>query len=95
MDGWGGQKDFTTGRCGLYRGQQPVRVAYPQIASRLEAMGYETLSAPKVIVDSYVPLDECKGYAADRKRMKLNRVAWINRRRSVLIQLHQSRLGHG
>src|SRR5262249_6605457 len=41
-DGWGSQKDFTTGRCQLYRGPQPVRQAYPQLAARLEAMGYET-----------------------------------------------------
>ena len=88
-DGWGGQKDFTTGRCGLYRGPQPVREAYPRLAGRLEAMGYETLSAPEVILDSYVPLNQCTGFEPDGQRLKLNQISWIGRQRVALIRLHQ------
>lgn len=94
-DNWGGQKDFTTGRCGLYRAPQPVREAFPQIAARLEAMGYDTLNAPKRIVDSYVPLDDCRGFALDQERLKVNRIAWINQQRSALIQLRQTLLDQG
>jgi hypothetical protein len=64
-DGISGQKDFTYGRCKQYRASQPVREAYPNIAKRLEAMGYDTMNAPKRIVDSYVPLEECTSFALD------------------------------
>ncbi len=86
-DGLGGQKDFTYGRCEQYRAAQPVREAYPHIADRLEAMGYDTLSAPKRIVDSYMPLEECTSFALDRARLGRSRIPWLTRQRAALIRL--------
>jgi hypothetical protein len=87
-DGIAGQKNFTTGRCGLYRAPQPVQQAFPLIARRLEAMGYDTLNAPQVILDSFVPLEECTGFAPSRERLRVSRIPWLNRQRVALIQLH-------
>ncbi len=39
------------------------REAYPLQARQLEAMGYDTLPAPKPIADSYIPLEECTAFA--------------------------------
>jgi len=89
-DGISGQKDFTYGRCKLYRASQPVREAFPNVAARLEAMGYETMNAPKRIVDSYVPLDECTGFALDGARLKVSRIPWLNRQRVALIRLRSN-----
>jgi hypothetical protein len=89
-DGIGGQKDITYGRCRLYRASQPVREAFPNVAKRLEAMGYDTMNAPKRIVDSYVPLDECTGFALDEARIKVSRIRWLNRQRAALIRLRSN-----
>ena len=86
-DGISGQKDFTYGRCKLYRAAQPVREAFPNMAARLEAMGYDTMNAPKRIVDSFVPLDECTGFALDEARLKVSRIRWLSRQRTALIRL--------
>jgi len=88
-DGFGGQKDFTTGRCGLYRAPQLVQNAFPHMAKQLEAMGYETLNAPQVIVDSFVPLEECTGFTLDHQRLRLSRIPWLNRERAALIELQR------
>jgi hypothetical protein len=81
--------DFTHGRCGFYRAHQPVREAYPHLAGRLEAMGYETLTAPRPIVDSYIPLDECTAFTLSPKRWQRGHLPRLDRRRLALIRLQQ------
>jgi len=80
--------DFTHGRCNRYRDWQPVRDAYPHMARRLEAMGYEYLRAASRIVDSYFPLDECTSFSLELKRLRRNEIAWLTRQRIALIRLH-------
>lgn len=89
QDGMGGQTDMTHGRCGVYRAAQPVEAAYPQMARRLMAMGYDTLNAPKPILDSYVPLDECRRFELRPERLRQNRVRGLDRERLALIRLWQ------
>lgn len=86
-DDFGDQPDFTHGRCGQYRAPQPVREAYPDVADRLEALGYDTLNSPKRIYDSYSPLDECTSFKLDWARLRRSQIAWLNRQRIALIQL--------
>ena len=87
QDGISGQTDITHGRCEAYRAAQPVEEAYPQMARRLMAMGYDTLNAPKPIVDSYVPLDECNRFEMAPERLRQNRVSGLGRERVALIRL--------
>ncbi len=88
-----GHGDLSHGRCAQYRALQPVREAYPRQARQLEAMGYDTLPAPKPIVDSYIPLEECTAFALKKDRLRDNHVAWLNRQRIALIQLQHSQSG--
>jgi len=88
-DGLAGEKDMTHGRCGLYRAPQPVAEAYPHMAQRLLQMGYETLNAPKPIVDSYQPLDECRSFVPQPDRLRASRLRWLNRQRVALIRLRE------
>jgi hypothetical protein len=81
--------DFSQGRCAFYRATESVRTAYPHHARRLEAMGYETLPTPKLIVDSYIPLDECTAFSLKREYLHENGVPWINRQRIALIRLYK------
>ena len=88
-DAIGGQIDMTHGRCQAYRAPQPVAEAFPDMAQRLTALGYDTLNAPKPIVDSFVPLDECRSFALDDKRLRLSTAKWLGRERLALLQLRQ------
>ena len=88
-DANGGQIDMTHGRCQAYRAPQPVAEAYPDMARQLTAMGYDTLNAPKPIVDSFLPLDECRSFALDEERLRQSRVKWLGRERLALLQLRQ------
>lgn len=81
--------DLSHGRCGFYRAPEPVRTAYPQHASRLEAMGYDVLPAPKPIVDSFTPLAECTAFSLKPQYLGFSGVPWIDRRRVALIRLQQ------
>lgn len=87
MFDWHG--DFSHGRCGFYRSVEPVRTAYPQHARRLEAMGYDALPTPKLIVDSYIPLTECTAFSLKQEQLRHNGVSWIGRQRIALIRLYQ------
>ncbi len=95
QEGIGGQPDMTHGRCGVYRAAQPVEAAYPQMARRLIAMGYDTLNTPKPILDSYVPLDECTRFELASERLRQNQVSWLSRERIALIRLWQRKAGEG
>ena len=90
-----GQGDFSHGRCGQYRALQPVRDAYPLQAQHLEAAGYDTLPAPKPIVDSYIPLEECTAFALKMERLRASRMAWLTRQRIALIRLYDTQSGNG
>jgi hypothetical protein len=81
--------DFSHGRCGFYRAPEPVRTAYPQHASRMEAMGYDVLPTPKPIVDSFIPLSECTAFTLKPELLRQSKVPWIDRQRIALIHLHQ------
>lgn len=81
--------DFSHGRCGFYRAPEPVRTAYPQHASRMEAMGYDVLPTPRPIVDSYVPLAECTAFSLKPEQLRQSKVPWLNRQRTALIRLQQ------
>ena len=81
--------DFSHGRCGFYRAPEAVRTAYPQHASRMEAMGYDMLPSPKPIVDSFIPLAECTAFSLKPEHLRYSGVPGINRQRVALIRLHQ------
>lgn len=85
--------DFSHGRCGVYRAVEPVRTAYPQQASRMEALGYDRLPTPKSIADSFIPLPECTAFALNLQLLQQSNVLWLNRQRVALIRLHQ-RVNH-
>lgn len=80
--------DLTLGRCDQYKTYLPVeRVCQPQIARQLKARGWERVRSPRPVIDSFVPLDCCRSYAADRKRLKAGRVRWPDARRTALLRL--------
>ena len=88
------QGDFSHGRCSIYRAVEPVRTAYPQHADRMEALGYDVLPTPKLIADSFIPLDECTAFSLNSKHLRYSGVPWIDRQRVALIRLQQRlRLG--
>lgn len=94
-------KDFTLGRCDRYHARQPVREAHPHLAERLERLGYDFVSAPKRIQDSYVPLDECTSFSVHLERLRANKVSGLTRQRLALLWLRQRLItraggrGHG
>lgn len=81
--------DPTYGRCARYRDWQPVRETHPHMAQRLEAMGHEYLRAPKRILDSYFPLEECTSFALDLKRLRRSEIRWLTRQRIAFVRLHE------
>jgi hypothetical protein len=81
--------DYSHGRCGYYRAPEAVRTAYPQHASRMEAMGYDVLPTPRPIVDSFIPLAECTAFALKPELLRQSKVPWIDRQRVALIRLQQ------
>ena len=81
--------DVSHGRCGFYRAPEAVRTAYPQHASRLEAMGYDMLPTAKLIADSYIPLAECTAFSLKQDHLRQSNIPWVNRQRVALIRLHQ------
>lgn len=80
--------DLTYGRCSFYKTTQPVdQVASPEIAKRLKDRGYESLRSPTPIVDSFVPLDYCRAFQPERKRLRIGGVRWPDARRAALLRL--------
>ncbi len=49
-------------------------------------MGYDTLPAPKPILDSYIPLEECTAFELKMDRLRASHVAWLTRQRIALIE---------
>ncbi len=91
--GWAGLSfspdDESRGRCQRYRAWQPVQELAPHLARKLEEMGYEGFQAPAPIPDSYVPLDECRAFALDGKKLRRAGLKNLDQRRAALIQLAQ------
>jgi hypothetical protein len=88
---WGGPSggtDYTHGRCSFYREVVPVTEAglAPHMVKALLERGYETIRAPAPIADSYVPLDQCRAFALDERRLRLNEVK-VDRERRYLLRL--------
>jgi hypothetical protein len=81
--------DFSHGRCDFYRAPEAVRTAYPQHASRMEAMGFDMLPTPKPIADSFIPLSECTAFALKLDLLRQSNVPWLDRQRVALIRLQQ------
>jgi hypothetical protein len=83
--------DLTFGRCDFYKSVQPVEQACaPEVAQRLKAHGYDQLSAPQPIIDSFVPLDGCNAFEADRERLQVGGLRWPDARRMALLRLLQT-----
>jgi hypothetical protein len=83
--------DITFGRCDFYKTVQPVEQACaPEVAQRLKARGYDQLRAPQPIIDSFMPLDGCHAFAADRKRLQAGGIRWPDTRRTALLRLLKS-----
>jgi len=81
--------DVSHGRCGFYRALEAVCTAYPQHASRMEAMGFDVLPTPRPIVDSYIPLSECTTFSLKLEHLRQSKGLWLDRRRAALIRLQQ------
>ena len=80
--------DMTYGRCGFYTSVQPVEQACtPEVAQRLKVRGYDQLRAPQPVIDSFVPLDGCNAFEADRKRLQAGGIRWPDARRTALLRL--------
>jgi hypothetical protein len=80
--------DLSHGRCAQYRALESVRTAYPQHAHRMEALGYDMLPTPKLIVDSFIPLEECTAFSLVPEHLRDSHVPWIGRQRIALIRLY-------
>jgi hypothetical protein len=84
---WAGV-DMTVGRCAHYTKVQPVEQACaPQMAQKLRQRGYDQIRAPATIMDSYLPLDSCRAFEADRRRLRSNRIAWPDARYRALLRI--------
>ena len=83
--------EMTWGRCARYKKVQPVEQACgAQMARQLRKRGYDQLRAPALILDSYLPLDSCRAFQADRKRLGANRIAWPDARHRALLGISSS-----
>lgn len=90
--GWASQPwsvaDMTSGRCSHYKSSQPVELACaPGMARQLTARGYETIRAPRPIMDSFLPPDSCRAFRPDRKRLQASSVSWPDTRRAAMLRL--------
>lgn len=80
--------DMTWGRCGHYKRSQPVEQACaPDMARQLKARGYDQIRAPAPIVDSYLPLDSCRAFQPEHKRLRANKIGWPGARRVALLRI--------
>ncbi|MGD8596116.1 MAG: hypothetical protein PVJ26_03770 [Anaerolineae bacterium] len=80
--------DMTFGRCAHYKKVQSLEQACaPQMAQRLRQRGYDQIRAPAAIMDSYLPLDSCRAFEVDRRRLRANRIAWPNARYQALLSI--------
>ena len=87
--------DMGSGRCNRFRSSQAVeQVCTPDMARRLKARGYEQIRAPLPILDSFLPPDSCRAYAAERRRLKEGGIRWPDARRTALLRLLAAPAAH-
>jgi hypothetical protein len=80
--------DMTYGRCGFYKTVQPVeQAADPDMARQLQERGYDQIRAPRPIPDSFLPLDSCRAFKPDRRRLRMDGVQWPDARRTALMKV--------
>jgi hypothetical protein len=82
------ETDYTQGGCQLYKEpHRVVKVCPPPMAERLLEMGLESVQAPKVIQDSFVPLEECHAFTLDEEGLRRSGIRGVDRRRARLLRL--------
>jgi hypothetical protein len=82
------ETDYTQGGCQLYKEpRRVVEVCPPPMAERLLEMGLESVQAPKVIQDSFVPLEECRAFTLDEEGLRRSGIRGLDRRRARLLHL--------
>ncbi|HIC87960.1 MAG TPA: hypothetical protein EYP04_00935 [Anaerolineae bacterium] len=85
---WGAETSIAYGRCNAYKEWQPVRELYaPDMVRQLESRGFSSIRAPKRIVDSYIPLEACRAFELDLKRLRANGVPSPGKTRRRLLKL--------
>ena len=86
-EGIGGE-DFTRGRCRFYKRPQRVEdFCAPQIAAQLRARGWDVMNGPAPIADSYIPLDGCRAFTLEEKRLRFSGVRQPGPRQRGLLRL--------
>lgn len=84
----GGVADYTHGSCGVHKRSQPVEdFCTPGMARQLRARGYDYLSGPAPILDSYLPLSGCRSFALDERRLRASGVRRPGLRQRGLLRL--------
>jgi hypothetical protein len=77
-----------SGRCNQYRSSQPVeQTTTADMARRLKERGFEQVRAPMPIIDSFLPPDSCRAFAAEPRRLKRGGLKWPDARRTALLRL--------
>ena len=85
---WGGMGDYTHGRCAVHKRSQPVEsLCTPEMAKRLKERGYDYLSGPAPIADSYIPLSGCQSFTLDERRLRTSGVHRPGLRQRGLLRL--------
>ena len=80
--------DYTRGKCEIHRQTQPVEdFCTPEMAKRLKARGYDYLSGPAPIADSYIPLSGCQSFTLDERRLRTSGVRRPGPRQRGLLRL--------
>jgi hypothetical protein len=57
------------------------------MARRLRDRGYEQITAPMPIVDSFLPPSSCRSFEPSRKRLREGGIHWPDARRMALLRL--------
>ncbi|MGQ9585577.1 MAG: hypothetical protein ACUVXG_09265 [Anaerolineae bacterium] len=95
-EGWGGEPDYTTGSCRVYREWRPVtEVCSPSVAREMLKRGWEGIMAGRRVADSYVPFDECTRFQLDLRRLRRNGVRELTLRHQGLLAAWSQRAGKG
>jgi hypothetical protein len=82
------RSDPGSGRCTHHKSAQPVEQACaPFMARRLRDRGYEQITAPMPIVDSFLPPSSCRSFSSSRKRLQEGGIRWPDARRTALLRL--------
>jgi len=82
------QSDPGSGRCTHHKSTQPVEQACtPYMARRMRDRGYEQITAPLPIVDSFLPPSFCRSFEPSRKRLQEGGIRWPDARRAALLRL--------